>query len=86
METQNAVVVAQPKKATVSDKLGKAFLTAGTAYGMAVSSIANAAPVDVSPLKAEIEGNGASIQTIGLAILGLVALIVGIMYIRRVMR
>lgn len=44
------------------------------------------AAVDVAPLKTEIDSNGASIQTIGLAILALVALIVGIMMIRRVMR
>lgn len=72
-------------KPTFAKRLKKSLAWVGATAAAVVPSISYAA-LDVAPLKTEIEANGASMNTIMLAILGLVVLVVGFNLLKRVMR
>lgn len=71
--------VQAPAKPTISEKLGKVSLAVGT---FALTAPAFAA-LDVTPLTSEVSGNSASMQTVMLAVLTLLALFVGYKMIKR---
>lgn len=79
MSENNQTQVAQ--KSTVAEKLGKVGLVSGA---MALTTPVFAA-LDTTTLETDIASNGASMQTVMLAVLTLVALFVGYRMIKRSM-
>jgi len=79
MQENTQVQVAQ--KSTVVEKLGKVGLVSGA---MALTAPAFAA-LETTALETDIASNGASMQTVMLAVLTLVALFVGYRMIKRSM-
>lgn len=69
------------QKSTVAEKLGKVGLVSGA---MALTTPVFAA-IDTTALETDIASNGASMQTVMLAVLTLVALFVGYRMIKRSM-
>lgn len=70
----------QPKK------LRRAMATIGAGSTALYCTVASAAPVDVTPLTDKITENESSMNTVGMAILGLIVIVVIFMMIRRMMR
>lgn len=61
------------------------YLAGGTAMALAATGPANAA-IDVSGVATEISGQSSNVEIIALAVLGMLAVIAGVGYLRRVVR
>ncbi|UYZ91020.1 major capsid protein [Moraxella bovis] len=79
------LAVYQPKP-TLWQKTKKHATNASLALAVGVSSVPAFAAVDVTELVTEIGGNKTGMNSVGMAILGLVVLVVGFGMIRRMMR
>lgn len=79
MQENTQVQVAQ--KSTVAEKLGKV----GLVFGAMVLTAPAFAALETTALETDIASNGASMQTVMLAVLTLVALFVGYRMIKRSM-
>lgn len=67
------------KKRSIATAIATFFITM-------YCTVASAAPVDVKPLTDKITENESSMNTVGMAILGLIVIVVIFMMIRRMMR
>lgn len=61
------------------------YLAGGTAVALAATGPANAA-LDTSAVTAAIDAQSTNVEAIALSVLGVLAVIAGVMYLRRVVR
>lgn len=73
-------------KPNLWQKTKKRAADASLALAVGASSVPAFAAIDTSELVTEISGNKTGMTSVGMAILGLVVLVVGFIMIRRVMR
>ena len=80
--TQARLEAIQNKASTFGKKAGQLAIVGGTAL---YAGAANAA-LDVTAAATEISGQSGNVETIALAVIGVLAVIAGVAYVRRVIK